>query len=1025
MIVLNITIVSSLEAAPKGASIDFKRDIAPLLEAHCTKCHGKTKRKGGLRLSNKRDAFLTGDDGAVTIKPGDAANSKLFARLTSKDEDERMPPKGGPLPADKIQLIKRWIDSGAQWPEADGASKHWAYIKPIRSALPAVKNKQWAKNGIDAFILARLESMGLKPSTEADRARLLRRVSLDLIGLPPTPAQTAAFINDKSPNAYEKVVDRLLASKRYGEHWARHWLDLARYADSNGFQADQIRDSWAYRDWVINAFNAHMPFDQFTIEQIAGDLLPDATADQRIATGFHRTVTCNVEAGVHPEENRTNQVMDRVSTTGTVWLGTTLECAQCHNHKYDPFSTKDYYQFFAYFNNTPLEVKQTGGVSYDFVGPKMSLPLPAIQLAKRKELQAKYDALATQYKKSQSKISAGQKQWEAKTAAALGTAAQWHVLPIKSFEATGGESHKLLDDHSVLIGGNVPGTTNYTIKIETKLSDISAFKIEALTDASLPGKGPGRGDETRPNFILSELSITAGPSSIPNAAKNIKLISPQADYSQARWEVGKAIDGNQKTGWAIAGQFHKPHWASFIAAKPIATSADQSSTLLTFSLDQNHGGGRTIGRVRLSALTGDPDGLSLPKNIIAILAKTKKRTRKEQKQISDYYLKANPQAEKLKKQMADMKRQINRFTPPTTLIMVEMDKPRKTNIMIRGDYLDLGAAVTTGTPATLQELNPKLPKNRLGLAKWLVDPANPLVGRVTVNRMWAQIMGQGIVATQEDFGTQCDPPTHPKLLDWLATEFIEKGWSLQHIQKLIVMSATYRQSSKLTASLLDKDPRNLFYARGPRIRMSAEMIRDNALTISGLLSDKMGGPPVFPPQPDGLWRQTGRNEPKYVVATNEDRYRRGVYIIWRRAAPYASFVNFDGPDRASCVPARGRTNTPLQALTLLNDEAYVEMALALADRVLRERPKSDIDQQIAYAFGLTLARKPGKEETDHLKRLYEQQLARFKADPKAAATLIDNVKNYKPSKQANRAQLAAWFYLANVLLNLDETITKG
>ena len=670
--------------------------------------------------------------------------------------------------------------------------RHWAYVEPVRPELPEVERAQWPKNEIDYFVLARLEKEGLPPSPPAARARLLRRVYLDLIGLPPEIDVVDAFLKDSNSDAFEQVVDRLLSSSRYGEHWARHWLDLARYADSNGFQADQLRDSWAFRDWVIDAFNQDMPYDQFTIEQLAGDLLPDASLHQKIATGFHRAPTCNVEAGVDPEENRVHQVVDRVNVTATVWLGATMECAQCHDHKYDPFTQEEYYRLFAFFNNTPLEVRNLNGagVTFEFYGPTMDLPFSPEQKAAREALSRKCD------------------------------------------------------------------------------------ELESLIVRDFPKNDP----------------------------------------------------------------------ASFETTQMVK----------------------------------------------------------------------------------ELKKQIEGFKASTTLVMVEMEEPRESRILRRGDYLSLGKTVTYGTPEALHPWKPEYPENRLGLARWIVDPANPLTARVAVNRWWARFFGHGIVATEEDLGSQSEPPTHPELLDWLATEFATGGWSMKRVHKLIVMSSTYQQSSHVRSpGVMEADPLNKLYARGPRLRMSAEMIRDNALKISGLLSTKMGGAPVYPPQPPGVWKQLGRNEPKYILSTGKERFRRGIYVVYRRVAPYPSFVNFDAPDRASCHPKRSRTNTPIQALTLMNDEAYVEMSLALAYRILTSLPDGAVVDKVKHAFRLTLARRPHTGEIRTLSALFEHEVERFQENPEAARALVKGVKGYTPPQSTDPVELAAWFFVANVLLNLDETITKG
>ena len=894
------------------------------------------------------------------------------------------------------------------------AEKHWAYRAPERPSLPRI-DTTWPRNAIDWFVLNRLGENGLKPSPEAAPGQLLRRVHLDLTGLPPSPTDLEAFLKNPSAKAYEAVVDRLLKSPRYGERWARPWLDLARYADSNGFQADQLRDSWAYRDWVIDALNAGMPFDQFVIEQIAGDLLPNATVAQRIATGFHRTPTCNVEAGVHPEENRVNQVVDRVNTTGTVFLGTTLECAQCHDHKYDPFSMKDYYSLFAFFNNTPLEVKQQGkGVTWDFYGPTMDLPMDTSRTAKLKELRERLETERKKLTVLRQRAKSEQANWEKQALARLHEAPKWSPLLVNKFSATGGPSHKILEDGSVLVSGNNPDRSTYTITTGTVLKRITALRLEALTHPSMNKGGPGRNKmpAANPNFIVNEFTVKAN-------GQPMEIASVIASFSQKNWGVAGAIDHNPKTGWAINPAFGKPAWAIFKLTKPVIL---KPGSKLEFTIEQNYGGGRTIGRPRLSAMDGDPSALNLPANIATLLRKTK-RTKQDRQALEKHFQDEYPGLKKLELKVLAIDKQIAAIKPATTLVMVEMEEGRPTRVMKRGEYLSPGEAVTTGTPSVLHGFKKKWPRNRLGLARWLVSPENPLVARVTVNRWWAELMGRGIVSTQEDFGSQSEPPSHPQLLDWLAVEFMQRGWSAKHLHKLIVMSATYRQSSRVTPELLAKDAANKFYARAPRLRLSAEMIRDNALAISGLLSPKMHGPPIYPPQPTGIWRHVGRNAPKFNVAKGEDRFRRGVYVVWRRGAPYASFVNFDAPDRGACVVQRPRTNTPLQALTLMNDEAYVEMALAFADRVLQSA-KLGTEAKIDFAFKAALARAPKPAELEFVKGLLLKRHAFFEKNPKAAAELIDNVKGWKAPAGTDLGELAAWFYVSNVLLNLDETITR-
>jgi hypothetical protein len=998
-----------------GAKVDFDRHVRPILTARCHACHGDEKREGGLRLTNRLDAFTPGDSALAAIKPGDSAGSLLIERVTA-DADSRMPPEGEPLSAEQIEVLRRWIEQGAVWPADVAGQRHWAYVKPVRPSLPSVKRADWPLNPLDQFVLARLESVGLTPSPEALRETLVRRLSLDLRGLPPSIEEVDTFLSDTSRDAYERLVDRWLASPQYGERWTRHWLDLARYADSNGFQRDGFRDLWAYRDWVVKAMNADMPFDQFTIEQLAGDLLPSASLDQRIATGFHRCTTVNVEAGTDQEENRVNQVIDRVNTTGTVWLGSTIECAQCHNHKYDPFTQQEYYRLFAFFNNTEIETAfrgQNATAAIDFTGPMMQLPDPALD-QQRKRLNAQLKKLDQEIAALTEQIKAQQAGTEQLTSGE--PAGAWHVLPIARFVSAGGATGTPQDDHSILVGGELPEKDVYTVEVVTRLKQITGIKLETLTDPSLPGEGPGRGDEERPNFILNRLTVTVSTPG-DNNARPIVLHSPWADFSQRNWDVAGAIDDDPKTGWAINPEFHKPHEASFLFRHAVG---DGEEFRLSFRLEQNFGGGRTIGRLRLSALTGQREHSTAPADVAQILAKpANQRSKREKAALQQYRLTQHPQIKRLSEERANLEKQLAEVDSPQTLVMQELPEPRATRMFVRGDFLNPGAQVEAGTPAALHPL-PSGPPNRLTLARWLVDRENPLVARVTVNRWWAEFFGHGLVSTLEDFGLKGEPPTHPELLDWLAVELMDGGWSMKRLHKQIVMSATYRQSSRVTPQLLAKDDQNKLYARGPRFRMDAEMIRDNALAIAGLLSLKQGGPPIKPFQPEGLWRVTGLVDNTYKVSEGEDRYRRGLYVVWRRSAPYPSFVNFDAQIRATCLVKRSRSNTPLQALTLLNDPVYVEAAMGLARRIIA-RAAADDDSRLGFAFRTGLARSASAAEMASLVKLLRASRDRFQKDPAAAERLLRSL----PQGDVEATELAAWYEVSTVLLNLDETITKN
>ena len=1004
--------VSGLAVAQDGPNAFFAAKVQPIFEKHCVQCHGESEPEAGLRLISRKHILGEADSGIVPVHPGSPDKSELFRRLVSDDETERMPPDGDPLKASEIEAIKKWIRTGAAWPETKQGQTHWGYQPIGKIVLPHDSNDKWSRNEIDRLIWKQLIAKGLKPSPQQDPERLLRRVYFALTGLPPTKEQVQAFIEDPSDSNYESIVDKLLTSPRYGERWAQPWLDLARYADSNGFQADQLRDSWAYRDWVIRAINEDKPFDQFTIEQLAGDLLPNATAEQKIATGFHRAATCNVEAGVHPEQNRINQVFDRVNTTGTVFFGSTFECAQCHNHKYDPMSQDEYYRLFAFFNNTPIEVKLQSGVQYNFYGPQMDLPLPVAKAAARKKLLDRKAGLEKEILQVKVANADSRKVWESEIRNRLKNPTTWQQLTPSGFESTGGETHQMKKDGSVLIGGSLPGTSIYTVTFPVEAEAVSGFRLDVLTDPSLPGKGPGRGDADRTNFILSEFTAEVFDG---KNWQSIKFKNAFASFSQAKWNVATAIDGDRKTGWAIAPQFKKPHWAVF----ELQNAWPKQVRQVRFKLDQNYGRGRTIGRFKISFTRGDLSSQALPKPIRNILSADKPPTERQQAQLEKYYETNQPELVAIRNQIEKIQKQLDQLKPKTTLVMVEMNKPRESRKLIRGDYLNPGKKVEPGVPAMLHPFDSNLPNNRLGLAKWIVDSKNPLTARVVVNRWWAQFFGRGIVSTQEDFGIQAEPPTHPLLLDWLANELKTNGWSRKKIHRQIVLSSTFRQSATMTKQLRQIDPQNKWYARGPRMRMSAEMIRDNGLAVSGLLSTKNGGAPIMPYQPNGIWRAVGRNAPTWVETKGADRFSRGIYVVWRRAAPYPSFVNFDAPDRAACVVDRSRTNTPLQALTLLNDQAFLEMALAAADQVDLHRGD---EHAIGKLWKQCLGRNATEAEIQILNRLLGQQRDWFNEEPNRASQLLKSLSNVKTVSKMRPVELAAWTLVANTILNLDETI---
>ena len=1023
-------------AADSGGA--FERDIYPILRRSCLECHDAKNHKGGLRLDSPGNAFKSAD----TIVKGNAAESELYKRVTlPKGHDDVMPNRGEPLSKAETNRIKDWINAGAAWPESFNAAKHWAYIPPKRFPPPIEERSKPSPAGkaaaIDAFIEARLKAEGLNFAPEADRNALLRRLSLDLVGLPPSPEQIKAFAADARPDAYERLVDRLLASDQFGVRWARQWMDCARYADSHGFQRDDLRDIWPYRDWVVKALNEDMPFTQFTIEQLAGDLLPGATQTQRIATGFNRNAPTNVEAGTEPEETRVNQVLDRVNTVGMVWLGSTLECAQCHDHKYDPITQRDYYGLFAFFNNTSLEADRSNPKvpgSIQFKGPTLALTDPEADV-RREKLQASIAELKGRLKDLEHSDEPALERWESNILSGANATAVEHALKICAFDSSGGATHEFLPDDSVLLSGEpVPDKDTYTFEIQTELRDITGLKLEALADDSLPGKGPGRGDAQRANFVLNSFTVTAAPADAPDKQVPLKFASASASFSQANLPVQNllAAGSNAKSGWAIAPQFHQSHWAKFALSEKTGFA---SGTILRFRMEQNFGASRTIGRFRISAVTGNASGAtagagSVPAEILrAIETPRAGRSADQTKALTAYRLKHTPDAVALESEKLALEKQLQSLKRHSTLVMIE-DSPRMSSVFDRGEFRNPKDPVEPAFPAILTEYNgqgslPTIqPTTRLDLAKWLVSRENPLTARVTVNRWWAELFGHGLVATPEDFGIKGELPTHPELLDWLACEFMDNDWSMKSLIKTIVMSRTYRQSSKLSPILAEKDDQNQLYARGPRHRMEAELIRDNALSIAGLLNTRLGGEPIRPYQPDGLWIKVGGQKYEYTVSPGDEKYRRGLYVVIKRGAPYPSFTNFDANARMACRVKRTRSNTPLQALTLMNDPVYVEAAMEFARRVLSERPDARDELRLEHAFLLATARKPRPAESATLRTLLETERELRKTSAQDAQNATDFTSNFKLPSGISAQEFSAWYAVAAAVLNMDETISK-
>ncbi len=1022
--------VGLLPLVSAQAQVDYKRDIEPIFAQRCVQCHGVKKSLGQLRLDLKRMAMKGGISGAVII-PGKSRESRLVIRLLGEGGEARMPMGGDPLKPEEIELVRRWIDQGAVWPgEGDGVNggnggrgdgvnglpRHWAYIKPVQSKLPPVKNGSWARNSIDAFILARLEQEGLAPSAEASKETLLRRVYLDLIGLPPGIKEIDEFLADRSPDAYEKVVERLLASPHYGERWARPWLDLARYADSNGYEKDNLRVMWKYRDWVINALNQDMPFDRFTIEQIAGDMLPSPTTDQLIATGFHRNTLLNQEGGTDPEEQRYEVLVDRVNTTATVWLGSTLGCAQCHNHKYDPFTQKDYYRMYAIFENADYTIKGEQHFERYVQEPQLELPTPE-QEARRKVIREEIAGLEKTLKTQTPALASAQAVWERESLAEPG---KWLVVDPVEYKSTGGTILKKLEDKSLLATGPEPEFDEYLIRTRVRLDRITALRIEALTDKSLPRGGPGR--DLYGHFILSTIEAAAD-------GKPLKFADGNWDDGLGRFEARTFFNydmlqvSDRPRGWLINAtndQVRMNRQAVFTLDQPLLAA---QTVDLTIRLKFLAGGlCQGMGRLRVS-VTGSSQPLkivSLPASLKLVIAKpADERTEKEKRDLSAHFRSVTPLLRRERDRMKELQDSLKNLGIVTALIIREkpgFDRP-STWVRERGNFMNKGEKVYAGTPASLQPMPESAAPNRLGLARWLIDENNPLVARVVVNRAWEQFFGRGIVETSEDFGTQSQPPSHSELLDWLAVEFVKGGWSMKGLHRLIVSSAAYRQDSSVSPAIQTRDPDNRWLARGPRFRVEAEMVRDLSLAASGLLNRQIGGPSVMPPQPDGIWRNPYSGE-KWNTSKGGDRYRRGLYTFIRRTSPYPAMTTFDATSREVCTVRRVRTNTPLQSLTLLNDEATMEMARALAKRMVLET-EGDARARAEYGFRLCLTRRPRPAEVDRLVALFNQQLANFKDRPPAAALLLKGEARELPP-----VELAAWTIVANVLLNLDETFTK-
>jgi hypothetical protein len=1030
-LVAGLLVISTAPVRAEGKpGLSFERDILPVFKSRCFSCHDGRKQTAGYRLDVRSLAFKGGESNKRAIVPGKPADSDLYRRIISDDAEVQMPPSGKRLTAQQIAAIKAWIEAGAGWPDAlaneAGGARHWAFVPPKRPALPAVRNEKSIRNAIDCFILTRLEKDRLSFAPEADRVTLVRRLYLDLVGLPPSPEDVDAFVRDRSPDAYEKLVDRLLASPAHGERWGRLWLDAARYADSDGFEKDKPRFVWFYRDWVVQAINRDLPYDRFIREQIAGDLLPGATQEQLVATGYLRNSMINEEGGIDPEQFRMEAMFDRMDAIGKGILGLTIQCAQCHSHKYDPLTQNDYYRLFAFLNNaheanvtvfTPMEQAKRADLFRHI-------------REKEADLKHRHPNWRKRMADWEKKISVPQPRWTI-------------VRPRVYDESTGGQKYLPQPDGSFLTQGYAPTKHRVHFEVKVDATPITAFQLELLTDPNLPRGGPGRSIEG--TGALTEFDVEWAAVETPAKKHKVKFKKATADVTMPTTPLksiyddksGKkrllgpidfAIDGKDETAWGIdidPGRRNQPRKAVFALDKPIRSP---KGVILHIYLKQNAGGwnsddnqNNNLGRLRLS-ITDKPDAEvdPLPARVRAILAiPDEKRTPAQLDAVFAFWRasvaewkEANARIEALWKDHPE---------GTTQLSLVERKDKRGTYVLKRGDFLKPGDPVGAGVPGFLHSLPDGAPLDRVGLAQWLVDRRSPTTARAYVNRVWQTYFGTGIVSSSEDLGTQCEPPSHPELLDWLAVEFMESGWAMKNLHRLIVLSATYRQSSKVPTELAARDPFNRLLARGPRFRVDGEIVRDIALSASGLMHTRLGGESVHPPLPAFLVVPPASYGPKvWKEDTGPDRYRRALYTFRFRSVPYPALQTFDSPNGDFACVKRPRSNTPLQALTALNEPIFVECAKGLARRVLDEG-KNDTES-LTRAFRLCVARMPTSNELQVLQEMLDRQRRHFAEPGARPEDLLAGVPEMPARISAKEA--AAWVAVARVLLNLDETITK-
>jgi mono/diheme cytochrome c family protein len=1001
-IVAAITFAVSFMLFPRAADAGAADDAVTLLQMRCWTCHGAERHRADLRLDSLEGIQSGGKSNRPAALAGDASASLLFEKITSTDPKKRMPAAGPPLTTEEVAVLVAWINEGMTWPAylPPPSSTHWAFVAPTKAPLPETKFDDRSDNPVDRFLFARLEQEGLQPAPLADRYTLIRRASLELTGLPPTPEETIAFVEDSRPDAYDRLLDRLMASPHYGERQARRWLDAARYADTNGYEKDRPRTIWPWRDWVINAYNHNMPYDEFVTEQLAGDLLPNATESQRVATGFHRNTMFNEEGGIDAAEDWYKRTLDRTNSTGTIFLGLTVSCAQCHNHKYDPISQREYFRMFSFFNDAQ----------------EATLPLDDATVdAARQSIQRKIDGLADWIVWLAKRDSTVQSEMETWIESAASDAGRW--IPVSPDRAVSEKDAtlKVLDDASVLATGDIPNDDTYTLDFAQVSGSVTAMRLEVLPHESLPGGGPGRGTIlAEGDFLLTGLEailVSESGDEIP-----IPIAAASHDYAAKDRSADQALDGKSDTGWSVKGATGKSHRAVFTFTDALPAGKHRVRIVLHHDYIHQH----TLGRFRVSWTTDTPPKIAanVPAEIETILAAGDAACSQEDRDwLARYYaLDVAPQLESWRKKRAELRKSMPKYT--TTLVMTERTPHRETHLHTRGDFLRPRRKVDPDVPKILPPLPDRTKRDRLTLARWIMDRDNPLTARVAVNRLWQQVFGTGLVATPEDFGTQGSRPSHPELLDWLAVEFVESGWNMKALHRRLVSSAAFRRDSRVAPELLNRDPGNHLLARGSRFRLQAEVIRDLTLSAAGLLNPAIGGPSVYPPQPEGV-TSLGYQNAAWPTSTGPDRYRRGLYTYMRRTTPYAGFTVFDGPTAEQACVRRQRSNTPLQALTLLNDQVTVEAAQSLARRVMHA--SDDMDTRIDTLYLLCLSRYPDTTEREEISAFYAHTLKQIQDEPDQARQVAGPAGLLEGSDVQT---VAAWTAVSRVVLNLDETITQ-